>query len=95
MVGIALLAVGAAALGVGTWSAVTARRPAWLSAKALAADTVRLWGAGTALAGVGVGMFGIDELLTANGAFGLTAFVLIVSGAGLVIVATPRSRRSR
>jgi hypothetical protein len=95
VIGIAMLAVGFAALGIGAWSAVTARRPAWLSTKTIRPDSVRIWGAGTAIAGLGVAIFGIDELLLSHGGLSLAAFILIFGGAGMVAVATPRTRRPR
>ncbi len=95
VIGIAMVAVGLGALGIGAWSAATGRRPVWLSAKAIAANTVRTWGGGTALAGLGLAVVGVSELAAVGTVIGLAGFVLIMSGAGLVTISTPRSRRSR
>jgi len=95
VIGIAMLAVGLGAAGVGAWSAATGRRPAWLSTKAIAANTVRTWGSGTALAGLGLTVLGISELAAMSTVVGLAGFVLIMSGAGLVTISTPRRRRPR
>jgi len=95
VIGIAMLAVGLAAAGIGAWSAATGRRPVWLSTKAIAANTVRTWGAGTALAGLGLTVVGVGELAAMSTVVGLAGFVLIMSGAGLVTISTPRRRRPR
>lgn len=96
LIGIAMLAMGLAALGVGVWSSATGRRPVWLSTKAIAANTVRTWGAGTALAGLGLAVLGVGELAAMGTLIGLAGFLLIMSGAGLVTISTPRRpRRSR
>ena len=95
VVGIVMIAVGLLALGIGVWSAATGRRPVWLSPKALAANTVRTWGAGTGLAGLGLAVLGVSELAALGRLMGLAGLVLIMAGAGLVTISTPRSRRSR
>jgi len=95
VIGIAMLAVGLGAGGIGAWSAATGRRPVWLSTKAIAANTVRTWGAGTALAGLGLTVVGVSELAAMSTVVGLAGFVLIMSGAGLVTISTPRRRRPR
>ena len=95
VIGFVMLAVGLGAAGVGAWSAATGRRPAWLSTKAIAANTVRTWGSGTALAGLGLTVLGVSELAAMSTVVGLAGFVLIMSGAGLVTISTPRRRRPR
>jgi len=96
VIGIAMLAVGLGALSIGAWSAATGRRPVWLSTNAIAADTVRTWGAGTALAGLGLAIVGAGYLAAMGTVASLAGFVLIMSGAGVVTISTPRRpRRSR
>ena len=95
VVGIAVCVLGVAALAIGGWSAGTGRRPRWLSTKSIAEGTVRMWGTGTALAGLGVAIAGLDEIVPSAAYLGLTAVVLIFGGAGLVVLATPRTRRRR
>jgi len=94
VIGIAMVAVGLGALAIGVWSAATGRRPVWLSTKAIAADTVRTWGGGTALAGLGLAVIGVSELVAIFTGIGLAGFVLIMCGGGLVTISTTRSRRS-
>lgn len=95
LAGIALLAIGGAGIAVGGWSAGTGRRPRWLSTKSIAEGTVRMWGTGTALAGLGVAIFGLDQIVPSGAFLGLPAIVLIFGGAGLVVLATPSRRRPR
>ena len=54
-----------------------------------------MWGTGTALAGLGVAIAGLDQIVPSATYLGLTAVVLIFGGAGLVVLATPRTRRRR
>lgn len=105
--GIVMLAIGGTALAIGAWSVATSRRPPWLGAKTIPESTVRMWGAGTALAGGGVAIVGFDQMALSNtglgtglgtrlgNALGIAAFALIFGGAGLVALATPRNRRRR
>jgi hypothetical protein len=94
VIGIVMIIAGLGALGIGAWSAATGRRPVWLSTKAIAANTVRTWGAGTGLAGAGLAIVGVSELVAMGTVPGLAGFVLIMAGAGLVTVSTPRRGRS-
>ncbi len=90
-----IAAVGAAALALGAWTAVAGRRPAWLPARPVPTGTARAWGAATGLAGLGLLILGVDMMGPRNGVLQVVGFLLLVLGAGVVVVAPPGSRRAR
>jgi hypothetical protein len=95
VLGVLLLGAGLAFAAVGAWSVATARRPSWLSGKALRAGTARAWGGVTALGGLGAALWGANLLFLNDRVFQWVAIGLIFAGAAWITVASPGTRRSR
>lgn len=88
-----MVAVGAAALVIGGWSAVQERRPPWLSAKSIPIGRERAWGTALATIGLGAVALGVDDSLKL-GILGFVGVVLILGGVGMLVVAVrPQSSR--
>jgi hypothetical protein len=91
LLGIAMVAVGAAAVVIGGVVAVTSRRPRWLTTKTTRSGFERSWGIGLGLAGLGLVLAGGGDVGVISKGLRLAGYALIVGGVGFVVVATPRS----
>src|SRR5689334_15666544 len=91
LLGIALIAVGAAAVVVGGIVAVTSRRPRWLTTKTIRSGFERSWGIGLGLAGLGLVLAGGGDVGVVPKGLGLAGYVLIIGGVGFLVVTTPKA----
>ena len=95
VLGIALLVAGAAALGIGGWSAITGRRPTWLSARTIRAGAERVWGLGIGLAGIALLIQSAVNLDWLNEGVRVGSIGLMFGAVGLLIAATPLTGPSK
>jgi hypothetical protein len=93
LMGFVLVAVGAAAVVLGAWSAIQERRPPWLSARSIPIGRERAWGMALATIGLGAVAFGLAESASL-GVLGIVGIALIFGGVGMLVVAVrPTSSR--
>jgi hypothetical protein len=93
VLGVVLIVIGAAAIGLGVWITITARRPPWLSRRtAIPVGRERGWGASLVVTGSGGVALGASDLqglafsaLRIFGIVGLLAGVVL-----LLVVVRPR-----
>jgi hypothetical protein len=89
VLGVALLAAGVVAVGIGGWSATTGRRPRWLSQKTIRPGLERLWGLGMGLAGLALLIQAAANLGWVDAGIRAGSIGLMFGAVALLIAATP------
>lgn len=90
--GIALVGVGALVMVVGAWTAITTRRPRWLTVRRIPTGGERGWGIASSLTGLGGLFLGMAYISgTGFSPLKLVGIALLLGGvAVLVVVTRPR-----
>jgi hypothetical protein len=90
--GVALVAVGAVVMVVGAWTAMSARRPRWLTVRRIPAGGERGWGIASSLTGLGAVFLGVANIVGMDfSPLKVVGIGLLLGGvAVLVVVTRPR-----
>lgn len=80
-----VVVVGLLVVAVGGWSAITMRRPSWLSERTIPLGQERRWGLAIGLIGVGVSAIGAFLVSDLFGGLGILGVLLIFVGVGFLI----------
>jgi hypothetical protein len=88
ILGLASIAMGLLAIGVGGRAAMTAQRPSWLTARSIPSGRERPWGVAVAMLGFGIAALGGFWLSESDfGALGILGVGLLFVGVGFLVVA--------